>query len=180
MSAGSRPRVLLIAVFGTTLALVGLVRWAGRIAGRAAVSAAPARSGPPARTGEPARAAAGAPELSFYRALGRGAAAAGGRDAAPPAEGRSMSPAPGDVVAPVGAYLVQVMATRNQGQAERLHDRLSRRGYASSIVEDDMPGGPIYRVRIGRWKERGPADAMAKTIRDKEGLEPWVLQEGGP
>jgi cell division septation protein DedD len=91
-----------------------------------------------------------------------------------------MRPAPGDIVAPVGAYVVQVMATRDRKQAERLHDRLSRRGYPSSIVEDDMPGGAIYRVRIGRWKERGPADAMARTIRDKEGLEPWVLQEGGP
>jgi cell division septation protein DedD len=176
MSASRRTRVLLAAVFGTTLALVGLLRWAGRIAGRAALSAAPARSGDPARAG----AAAGTPELSFYRALGGGGAAPGRRDAAPLAEGRSMRPAPGDVVAPVGAYVVQVMATRDQKQAERLHDRLSRRGYASSIVADDVPGGPIYRVRIGRWKERGPADAMAKAIRDKEGLEPWVLQEGGP
>jgi len=174
MSAGSRTRVLLIAVFGTTVALVGLLRWAGHVAGRAATGAAPARSGDPARAG----AAEGTPELSFYRALGAGAAP-GRRDPAPPADGRSMRPAPGDVVAPVGAYVVQVMATRDQDQAARMQDRLSRHGYASSIVKDDVQGGPIYRVRIGRWKERGPADAMAKTIRDKEGLEPWVLQEGG-
>lgn len=174
MSAGPRTRVLLIAVLATTLALVGLLRWAGRVAGRAALEGAPARSGEPAKAG----AAAGTPDLSFYRALG-GGGTAGRRDPAP-AEGRSIRPAPGDVVAPLGAYVVQVMATRDERQAERLHDRLSRRGYAASIAADELPGGTIYRVRIGRWKERGPADAMAETLRDKEGLEPWVLQEGGP
>lgn len=174
MSAGGSARTLLVAVLVTTAALVVAARWAGRIAGRAVAEGTPARSGAPARAD-----AAATPDLSFYRALGGAASAPGGRASAPPADGRALRPAPGDAVTPSGAYVVQVMATRDERQADRLHDRLSRRGYASSIDVEEKPGGSIYRVRIGRWKERAPADAMAKTLRDKEGLEPWVLQEGG-
>jgi cell division septation protein DedD len=172
VSANRGPRALLVAVCVTTAALVGLARWAGRIAGHVAAGRTPPRSG------APARADAATPELSFYHAIG-GGAGTNGRAPTPPADGRGMRPAPGDAVAPTGAYVVQVLATRDKREADRMHDRLSRRGYASSIDTDDAPGGPIYRVRVGRWKERGPADAMAKTLREKEGLEPWILQEGG-
>jgi sporulation related protein len=175
MSGPRRVRGAVLMVLIASAALLGLARWAGRFAARGAGERAGARGADPTL----ATTAAGA-DLSFYRALGGGGTAPGGRGTGPSSDGRSIRPAPGDLVAPGGAYVVQVMATRDEAQAERTRDRLARHGYPAAVAIDEMPGGAIYRVRVGRWKERGPAEAMAKTLREKERLEPWVLQEAGP
>ena len=176
MSGPRRVRAAVVMVLIASAALLGLSRWAGRFAARGAGE----RTGTSAADPALATTAGGAADLSFYRALGGGGTAPGRRGTAPPSDGRSIRPAPGDLVAPGGAYVVQVMATRDEAQAGRMQDRLARRGYPAAVAIDEMPGGAIYRVRVGRWKERGPAEAMAKTLREKVGLEPWVLQEAGP
>jgi cell division septation protein DedD len=156
----------------TTTILLGLSRWSGRlVSGRL-----------PARTADhgaaEAGAAAGTPDLTFYRALG-GATAPGRHTPAPPPD-PALRPAPGDLVAPGGAFVVQVLATNDEAQAKRLRDRLASRGYPASIAEDESGPAPVWRVRLGRWRERGPAEAMAGKVRKQEGLEPWVLQEQAP
>jgi len=172
MSTGGRLRFLITGVAAMAALFVGLSRLTGRMAGGDAV---PRRSDHAATR---AGIADGTPDLSFYRALGA-APAPGRRAAAPPAD-PALHPAPGDVIAPGGVYVVQVLATRDEAQAKRLRDRLASKGFPASVMEDDSGASPAWRVRIGRWRDRGPAEAMAAKVRKDEGLEPWVLQEQAP
>jgi cell division septation protein DedD len=172
MSAGGRLRFLITSVAVVAAVLLGLSRLTGRIA-----------SGDPAsrradQAATRAGVADGTPDLSFYRALG--AAPAPGRRGATPPPDPALHPAPGDVIAPGGVYVVQVLATRDEAQAKRLRDRLASKGFPASVMEDTSGTTPAWRVRLGRWRDRAPAEAMAAKIKKDEGLEPWVLQESAP
>lgn len=181
MTEARRTKWLLAAVVITSVALLGLLRWAGRVAAApspdpesaAAIVLADAGPGAPARAGT-----APGVDLSFYRALGT--AAPRPKSAPAAGDGRALRPDPGDRSAPTGAYLVQVLATRDEEEARRLADRLARRGYPAAVVADSAAGAALWRVRVGRYKERVSADAMADKLRERERLEPWVLQEAAP
>jgi cell division protein FtsN len=175
MSDGRRLRFLLLAVGGTSLALLLALRWVGRLA---TSDIAAARITQPGTATAHAGAAEGTPDLTFYKTLG--ASPAPGRRAASAPTEPTLRPAPGDAIVSGSAYVVQALATRDEGQARRLRDRLASHGLPATLQEDDSGGTPIFRVRVGRWKERAPAESVANRLREKEGLEPWVLQESSP
>jgi cell division septation protein DedD len=173
MSAGGRLRFLIVGVAVLTGLFVGLSRMTGRmVSGDLASRHAESKA---AHAGV----ADGTPDLTFYRALGSAPAPGGRRGAMPPPD-PALHPAPGDVIAPGGVYVVQVLATRDEGQAKRLRDRLASKGFPAAISEDTSGAASTWRVRLGRWRDRGPAEAMAARIKKDEGLEPWVLQEAAP
>ena len=177
MTEARRARWLLALVVITSGVLLGLLRWAGRVAAEPAAAVDATSTGIGA--GAPAQAgSAGTVDLSFYRALG-GSGAPRQRNAPAP-DGRALRPDPGDRTAPGGAYVVQVMASRDEDQAKRLVDRLARRGYPAAVIADNASSGAVYHVRVGRYKERVSAEAMAGKLRDKARLDVWVLQESAP
>lgn len=173
MSAGGRFRFLVTGVLVLTALFLILSRLTGRmVSGDSASRRADGRA-------TQAGVVDGTPDLTFYRALG-GAPAPGGRRATAQPPDPALHPAPGDVIAPGGVYVVQVLATRDEGQARRVRDRLAAKGFPASMSEDTSGPTSTWRVRLGRWRDRGPAEAMAARIKKDEGLEPWVLQEPAP
>jgi cell division septation protein DedD len=110
-------------------------------------------------------------DLSFYKALG------GGRAQTP--REPALSPAPRDeaAAAPAGAYVVQALATRDGAAARRLRSRLAARGLPATLLESRDAQGPIFRVRVGRYRDRAGAEAVARRARAIPGLDPWVLRE---
>ncbi|HKQ96418.1 MAG TPA: SPOR domain-containing protein [Candidatus Polarisedimenticolia bacterium] len=176
MTETRRAKWLLAIVVMTSGALLGLLRWAGR----AAAAPETPEETVAVEVGKPVTAGTTPGlDLSFYRVLGGGSGRRSGATAPPP-DTRGLRPDPGERAAPTGAYIVQVMATRDEAQAKRLVDRLARRGYPAAVLDDAAAGGALFRVRVGRYKERASADAMADKLRDRERLEPWVLQEAAP
>jgi len=175
LTESGRLRFLVVTVVGASLLLVLAARWTGRLAAGGDLAAGRR----PHSSGAATRAGAGAPDLTFYRTLGA-APAPGRRAAGAGAAEPILRPAPGDAVPAGTAYVVQALATRDESQARRLRDRLASRGMPAVVVEDDSGDTPIYRVRVGRWRERATAEALAGRLRSKEGLDPWVLQEAGP
>jgi cell division septation protein DedD len=173
MSAGGRLRFLVTGVVVLAALFLGLSRMTGRMV--TDESASRRADGKATHAGV----ADGTPDLTFYRALGAAPAPGGRRATAPPPD-PALHPAPGDVIAPGGVYVVQVLATRDEGQARRVRDRLAAKGFPASISEDTSGPASTWRVRLGRWRDRGPAEAMAARIKKDEGLEPWVLQEPAP
>jgi len=170
MSETRRGRLLLVAVLSTSVALVAASRWAGRLLSSPAETALGPETAPPSA----AAGVAGSPDLTFYKTLG-GGPTAGKRPAAAPDAG--LRAVPGDVVTPEGVFVVQVLATRDEAQAKRTRDRLASRGFPAAVIEDESGGVVVYRVRVGRWRERATAEQMADKIREQAGLEPWVLRE---
>lgn len=178
MSEARRAQWLLAVVVITSGALLGLLRWAGRLAAEPASGApeAAAFDPGPGLPAVPAQAATGTGvDLSFYRALG--GATSKPKSATSQADGRALRADPADRGVPTGAFIVQVMATRDEAEAKRLVDRLARRGYPAASVAENAGGAALYRVRVGSYKERVSAEAMADKLRERERLTPWVLQE---
>lgn len=173
-----RGRGKLTSLFGAVAAVATLLlvasRWAGHAPGPP--GEADGDAGSWSHSG-PVRAltAPRVPDLSFYRTLGqkpppRGEAADDlGRDQAPIAD-------PGrPTVATV--FVVQVMATRDRAQARRVRDHLAARGLPAAVSEARAGTRLIYRVRLGRYRDRSAAEAMIRRLRGERGLSPWILQE---
>jgi cell division septation protein DedD len=81
--------------------------------------------------------------------------------AAPPALAKE---APAAKAAPKGPFWVQVLATKKAPAADELVKRLKDEGFASDISA--VPGKEgWFRVRVGPFKDRAKAEAMAKKIK---------------
>jgi cell division septation protein DedD len=171
--------ILLAAVF------VGL----GRLAGR---TGSPARStvvDPGAAATTPSAAGgsdemSSSPDLTFYRTLGKERPSPGGAAPRPATRGGGNNNDVPEVQAPEpagdrgGAFIVQALATRDRAAAGRLRDRLAGRGFPATVVEDTSSAQTVYRVRVGRYATRAEAEAAVKVLRQKDRLNPWILQEG--
>jgi cell division septation protein DedD len=177
MSPGKGVLSLLLAVATLSALMLAASRLAGRVLGpRAGRAVDRAEPGAPedAGTGGATAAFTGASDLSFYSTLGP-ARPGTGAPATPPVQGAAV---PGRPEAPPGgAYVVQALATRDGAAARRLRDRLAARGLPAVLVEGTAAGEAVYRVRVGRYRDREVAESMARRLRDQHRLTPWVLRE---
>jgi len=173
LTGAGRVRWLVVGVAVVSGCMVGALRWVGRLAapGVEDRDARPAGDPGPAGAGETSLLGAPMPDLTFYKTLqspsrgdpGGAAGRAGASD-------RAAAPAG-------GAYVVQALATRDARQARRVRDRIASWGYPAAIVEEDGPGDVIYRVRVGRYRDREVAEIVARRVRSELGVTPWILQE---
>lgn len=174
MTRTERFRFLVIGATGLTALMIAGSRWVGRTTHPAGGEGEPAAARRGADLQAPSRAAAadGALDLSFYRELGRPSLGA------PQPEARGERVAPDDQDAsPEGAYVVQALATKDPAQAGRLRDRLAGKGLPATIVEGRAGEVTVYRVRVGRYRDRVVAEALARRLRTEDGVNPWVLRE---
>ena len=72
---------------------------------------------------------------------------------------------------------MQALATRDGQAAGRLRDRLAGRGFPATVTEDRSGARSVYRVRVGRYRERSEAEAAVRVLQKKDHLRPWILQE---
>jgi cell division septation protein DedD len=190
-----------LALFGLVLFLLG--RWSERL-GRP--DSSPMATVPTATTPAPAAAsdpAAAPKDLTFYETLGKKVTpdlqetskpAVSRRE--PPAELPAVaSPAPTQVSAKKtestsavpGAsggrgerFRVQVASTRDLASARLLVDRLRKKGYAAGIDTTQGPEGTTqYKVRIGNFTEREPAEKVAEKVREDEKVGAWIVKVQG-
>jgi cell division septation protein DedD len=92
--------------------------------------------------------------------------------ASQPAESRQ---SPGEP--PGTGYAVQVAALSDRIEAEALVARLAGKGYPAYLLAPaaDSPAG-IYRVRIGKYKNRREADEVKRRLEREEQFEPWIIR----
>ncbi|MCI0566751.1 MAG: SPOR domain-containing protein [Acidobacteria bacterium] len=188
-----------LAFFGLVLFLLG--RWSERLGRPESQAVAVAAAGSaPAGASDPA---AAPKDLTFYETLGKrvtpglqetSKSAASRRE--PPAE---LPAAPSPPPAPVSAkntasagsgpkapgeggerFRVQVASTRDLASARLLVDRLRNKGYAASIDTTQGPEGQTqYKVRIGNYSEREPAEKVAQRVREEEKVGAWIVKVQG-
>ncbi len=74
-------------------------------------------------------------------------------------------------------YTIQVGAFSRHSQARRLQQKLSKKGYHVEIVRS---GGEktIYRVRVGKYRDRKAAEVAAIRLTRAEGLKTFVIRQG--
>jgi DedD protein len=110
------------------------------------------------------------------------------REAAPPVRPSAAvsSPPPAGAThperAPAGTpagprYAVQVGAFAESAQAEKLAERLRRKGLEVHVTPGTGPRDSRWRVRVGPVDSRLEADRVAERLKTTEQLPTWVLTE---
>jgi cell division septation protein DedD len=73
-------------------------------------------------------------------------------------------------------YAVQLVAVRERGEADAIAKRLVAKGYQAYVLVPEPGKPPVYRVQVGRFKNRGDADKVAGRLRREEQFKPWVTR----
>ena len=89
--------------------------------------------------------------------------------AAATAKTDAAAPAPGP------GYAVQVAAVNARGEADAIVKRLSGKSYAA-YVESPKGRTSVFRVRVGPFKTRREALAVAERLKKDEKFKPWVTR----
>lgn len=97
-----------------------------------------------------------------------------------PAESRpaaTLTPAPVSAQAapPAGDWAVQIAALNDSGDADAMAKAWGAKGYPAYVVTP-LGGASVYRVRIGTFKTRREADAVASRLQREERISPWVTR----
>ena len=58
----------------------------------------------------------------------------------------------------------------------RIVKRLAGKGYPAYVLAPDKARPPIFRVRVGKFKERREADTVAARLQKEEQFKPWVVR----
>lgn len=74
-----------------------------------------------------------------------------------------------------GTWVVQVHALRDRGVANGIVQRLARKGYPAFLVASGPPAG-IYRVHVGRYKDRAEAERIVERLKKEEQFKPWITR----
>ncbi|MCK5553620.1 MAG: SPOR domain-containing protein [Deltaproteobacteria bacterium] len=78
---------------------------------------------------------------------------------------------------PVGRFTINVASFRKKVRAERFMEKLKKKGYKAFVAEASIPKrGTWYRVSVGRFPSRREAEALARTFKEKEGLDSFVRE----
>ena len=91
--------------------------------------------------------------------------------AIPPAAAKAST----DTTVPTGPFTLQLGASQNRDDAERMVSRLREKGYAPYIVTADVPGkGTFYRVRMGSFATKEAAGRYLEDFRRETKTEAFV------
>jgi cell division septation protein DedD len=88
----------------------------------------------------------------------------------PPAGATAASEPPGQ------GFALQVTALRERGEAEAIAKRLSSKGYAAYVLTPPNGTPSVYRVRVGKFKTRREAEAIATRLQKEEQFTPWITR----
>ena len=110
--------------------------------------------------------------------------ASSGRDAesTAKAEAPASAPAPAasssaSAATPAGSgYEIQVAALRLRGEADSIVARLTTKGYPAYVVAPAKGTPTMFRVRVGKYKDRHEADTVAAKLQKEEQFKPWVVR----
>ena len=73
-------------------------------------------------------------------------------------------------------FAVQVAALGSRADAAALARSLSGKGYDAYVVAPAAGGAAVYRVRVGRFKNRQDADVVARRLEKEEKFKPWIIR----
>jgi cell division septation protein DedD len=112
----------------------------------------------------------------------------GSAAAAPPAAARQAAdvkapatppsvPAPPAAAPPAGdGYVIQVAAMLDHGDADAMARRLSSKGYSAFVLPLAETTPTRYRVRVGKFKTKREAEAVAAKLQKEEQFKPWITR----
>jgi DedD protein len=100
---------------------------------------------------------------------------------APAPVAANTKPAPAPVAAapgePAGSgFAIQLAALRQREEADIIARRLLGKGFPAYVLSPESGAPPVFRVRVGKFKERGEAESMAARLQKEEQFKPWIVR----
>lgn len=74
---------------------------------------------------------------------------------------------------PKRGWVIQVAAVKTRGEAEGLAKELGAKGYTAFVLSGNSN---VFRVRVGGYKSKRDAEAVAAKLRKEERINPWVTR----
>ena len=69
------------------------------------------------------------------------------------------------------------MAALNKAdEADTIVKRLAGKGYPAYVLAPAKGAPSVYRVRVGKFKERSEADTVAARLQKEEQFKPWIVR----
>ncbi len=75
-------------------------------------------------------------------------------------------------------FVIQVLSTRDEARANRVLDQMRKGGYPSFLSPVEVGTQVQYRVRIGPYSTRPPAEKAAQEVNRKYKLDIWITAAG--
>jgi cell division septation protein DedD len=69
-----------------------------------------------------------------------------------------------------------VAALNVRSEADAMARRLTAKGYTAYVVAPASGTPAVFRVRVGSYKTRREAEAMAARLQKEEQIKPWVTR----
>jgi DedD protein len=73
-------------------------------------------------------------------------------------------------------FVVQVASLRSRDEADAIARRLSSKGFPSFVSTPGSSGPRVFRVRVGKYAERGQAETVARRLEKEEQFKPWITR----
>ena len=71
---------------------------------------------------------------------------------------------------------IQVMASPVRSEADAMAQQLVGKGYEAYVLVPAAGAQPMFRVRVGKFRERSEADAVLARLTGDEKLETWLVR----
>jgi cell division septation protein DedD len=96
---------------------------------------------------------------------------------APAPAAAAPAPRPAEPAEPAGnGYAIQVAALAKLQEAEAIAARLNSKGYSAYVVSPTAGAPSVFRVRVGKFKDRREADTVAARLQKEEQFKPWIVR----
>jgi cell division septation protein DedD len=100
-----------------------------------------------------------------------------GRDLAVAASGREGGPSAGVPAEPAGdGFAIQLAALAKRDEAEGIVRRLTSKGYSAYLIAPAAGSPAVYRVRVGKFKDRREAESVSARLQKEEQFKPWIVR----
>lgn len=77
---------------------------------------------------------------------------------------------------PGAGFAVQVAAVGERAEADTIARRLSNKGYPAYVMAPAAGAPRVFRVRVGKFRERREAERIAGRLQREEQFKPWITR----
>ncbi len=75
-----------------------------------------------------------------------------------------------------GGFAIQVAALRQRAEADSVVRGLTGKGYPAYVMTPDSGAPAVFRVRVGKFKDRHDAETVAARLQKEEQFKPWIVR----
>ena len=73
-------------------------------------------------------------------------------------------------------FSIQLAALGKREEAEGIVRRLSGKGYAAYLMAPAAGAPAVFRVRVGKFKDRREAESVSARLQKEEQFKPWIVR----